>query len=58
MGAHILAIGKTHKAEMPYHPQTSGQVEVSNREIKKVLETMVKLSRKYWSFHLNHTLWA
>ena len=26
--------GVTHKVANPYHPQTSGQVEVSNREIK------------------------
>ena len=26
--------GVTHKVATPYHPQTSGQVEVSNREIK------------------------
>ncbi|XP_073033706.1 uncharacterized protein [Primulina eburnea] len=30
--------GVTHKAATPYHHQTSGQVEVSNREIKKILE--------------------
>ncbi|PIN09949.1 DNA-directed DNA polymerase [Handroanthus impetiginosus] len=27
-----------HKIFTPYHPQTSGQVEVSNREIKRILE--------------------
>ena len=25
-----------HKVSTPYHPQTSGQVEVSNREIKQI----------------------
>jgi hypothetical protein len=25
----------THKVATPYHPQTSGQVEVSNHEIKQ-----------------------
>jgi transposase InsO family protein len=27
--------GITHKVATPYHPQTSGQVEISNREINK-----------------------
>ncbi|XP_050157499.1 uncharacterized protein LOC126631407 [Malus sylvestris] len=42
----------------PYHPQTSGQVEISNREIKKILETTVNASPKDWSLKLNDELWV
>ena len=42
----------------PYHPQTSGQVEVSDREIKKILSKMVNASRTDWSRKLYDTLWA
>ena len=38
--------GVIHKVATPYHPQKSGQVEVSNREIKWILEKTVSLSRK------------
>ncbi|CAN6576826.1 unnamed protein product [Malus baccata var. baccata] len=40
------------------HPQTSGQAEVSNREIKQILENTVGPTRKDWSFRLNDALWA
>ncbi|CAN6580954.1 unnamed protein product [Malus baccata var. baccata] len=36
----------THKASTPYHPQTNGQAEVSNREIKQILEQTVGPTRK------------
>ena len=39
----------THKVSTPYHPQTSGQAEVSNREIKSILEKTVNPNRKDWS---------
>ncbi|CAN6541731.1 unnamed protein product [Malus baccata var. baccata] len=48
----------THKMSTPYHPQTSGQVEVSNREVKQILEKIVSPSRKDWSMRLNDALWA
>ena len=40
--------GVTHRVATPYHPQTSGQVEVSNRQIKSILEKTVSRSRKDW----------
>ncbi|XP_026459372.1 uncharacterized protein LOC113360035 [Papaver somniferum] len=50
--------GITHKIATPYHPQTSGQVEVSNREIKHILEKTFNPTRKDWSSRLNDALWA
>ena len=50
--------GVTHKIATPYHPQTCGQVEVSNREIKRILEKTVNASRKDWSLKLDDALWA
>ena len=47
-----------HKIATPYHPQISGQVEVTNHELKKILEKTVSSSRKDWAIKLDDTLWA
>ena len=47
-----------HKVAIPYHPQTSGEVEISNCEIMRLLEKIVNPTRKDWSLRLNDTLWA
>ncbi|KAL5544885.1 hypothetical protein UlMin_008669 [Ulmus minor] len=56
--ALLSKYGVTHRVATPYHPQTSGQVEVSNRELKRILEKTVNSSRKDWSSKLDDTLWA
>ncbi|XP_042460227.1 uncharacterized protein K02A2.6-like [Zingiber officinale] len=50
--------GVNHKVVTPYHLQTNGQAEISNREIKAILEKTVFSSRKYWSLKLDDALWA
>ncbi|XP_022865510.1 uncharacterized protein LOC111385359 [Olea europaea var. sylvestris] len=50
--------GVKYRVATPYHPQTSGQVEVSNRQLKRILEVTVNSSRKDWSKKLDDALWA
>ncbi|XP_074305325.1 uncharacterized protein LOC141640420 [Silene latifolia] len=50
--------GVQHRRSLVYHPQANGQAEISNREIKMILEKTVSRSRKDWSTKLNDALWA
>ncbi|XP_065851243.1 uncharacterized protein [Euphorbia lathyris] len=50
--------GVRHRMSTPYHPQSNGQAEISNRELKWILEKTVSSSRKDWSQKLNNALWA
>ena len=50
--------GVKHKVATSYHPQTSGQVELANREIKTILMKVVNSNRKDWSLKLLDSLWA
>ncbi|XP_073159370.1 uncharacterized protein [Henckelia pumila] len=48
----------THKISTAYHPQSNGQAEVLNLEIKSILEKTVNPTRKDWRLRLNDALWA
>nr|GEU48760.1 reverse transcriptase domain-containing protein [Tanacetum cinerariifolium] len=50
--------GVTHRLATAYYPQTSGQVEVSNRGLKRILERTVGENRGLWSEKLEDALWA
>ncbi|GJX71385.1 reverse transcriptase domain-containing protein [Tanacetum coccineum] len=50
--------GVTHRLATAYHPQTSGQVEVSNRGLKRILERTVGENHASWSDRLDDALWA
>ncbi|XP_016199770.1 uncharacterized protein LOC107640785 [Arachis ipaensis] len=50
--------GVIHKVATPYHLHTNGQDELANRELKKILEKTVGITRKDWSRKLDDALWA
>nr|GFA31088.1 reverse transcriptase domain-containing protein [Tanacetum cinerariifolium] len=50
--------GVTHRLSTAYHPQTSGQVEVTDRGLKRILERTVGENRASWSDKLEDALWA
>nr|GEX26848.1 reverse transcriptase domain-containing protein [Tanacetum cinerariifolium] len=50
--------GVTHRLSTTYHPQTSGQVEVTNRGLKRILERTVDENYALWSDKLDDAFWA
>ena len=50
--------GVRHVMGLAYHPQSNGQVEMYNREIKNILEKSVNASKKDRSAKLDDAVWA
>jgi hypothetical protein len=42
----------------PYHPQTSGQEETSNKQIKNILQKTINEMGTTWKDKLHKSLWA
>ncbi|XP_016168448.1 uncharacterized protein LOC107610991 [Arachis ipaensis] len=55
---NMLQVFKKVEVANTYHPQTNEQADVSNREIKQILEKVVNPQRKDWSSRLGDALWA
>nr|GEU58820.1 hypothetical protein [Tanacetum cinerariifolium] len=54
----MLKYDVTHRLATAYHPQTSGQVEVSIHGLKRILERTVGENHASWSDKLDDALWA
>ncbi|GKD29634.1 reverse transcriptase domain-containing protein, partial [Tanacetum coccineum] len=54
----MLKYGVTHRLSTAYHPQTCGQVEVSNRGLKRILKRTIGKNCASWSDKLDDALWA
>ncbi|GJX08095.1 reverse transcriptase domain-containing protein [Tanacetum coccineum] len=54
----MLKYGVTHRLSTAYHPQMSGNVEVSNRGLKHILERTIGEIHASWSDKLDDALWA
>jgi hypothetical protein len=54
----LLEVGVDHWIATPYHPQTSGQAETSNKQIKNILRKTVNQMGRSWRSKLSKALWA
>ncbi|RDY12234.1 gag-pol, partial [Mucuna pruriens] len=58
MASLLQKYGVAHRIATAYHPQTNGQAEVFNREIKHTLQKMTNPSKRDWHKLLGDALWA
>nr|GEU50218.1 reverse transcriptase domain-containing protein [Tanacetum cinerariifolium] len=54
----MLKYGVTHRLSIAYYPQTSRQVEISNRGWKQILKSAIGENHASWSDKLDDALWA
>jgi transposase InsO family protein len=54
----LAKLENDHRVSTAYHPQTNGQVEISNKQLKGILMKTVTKGGKDWSKKLEGVLWA
>jgi hypothetical protein len=55
---YLAKHGICHNVATPYHPQTSGQAKISNKQIKNILQKIVDEMGTKWKDKLPFALWA
>jgi transposase InsO family protein len=54
----LSKLGIEHRVSTAYHPQTNGQAETSNRQLKSILNKTIEKGGKDWTKKLDRALWA
>jgi hypothetical protein len=54
----LSKLGIEHKVSTAYHPQTNGQEETLNRQLKSILNKTIEKGGKDWSKKLDRALWV
>jgi transposase InsO family protein len=54
----LSKFGIEHRISTAYHPQTNGQAETLNRQLKSILNKAIEKGGKDWSKKLDGALWA
>jgi hypothetical protein len=54
----LSKLGIEHRVHTIYHPQTNGQEETSNRQLKSILNKTIEKGGKDWSKKLDGAFWA
>jgi transposase InsO family protein len=54
----LSEVGVDHRIATLYHPQTNGQAETSNKQIKNIIQKNVNQMGRRWRSKLNEALWA
>jgi hypothetical protein len=53
-----MEVGVDHRIVTLYQPQTSGQVETSNKQMKNILQKIVNQMGRSWRSKLSEAMWA
>jgi transposase InsO family protein len=54
----LSKLGIEHRVSTAYHPKTNEQAEMSNRQLKSILNKTIEKGGKDWSKKLDGALWA